>query len=471
MRAPRRQVERPADRAEKPMWMWSRVFLAPLVGHLRQVLLLAGVTSIAVAPGQAEAAFPAGPSPQCVSGPCRQPEGVDVSFQRGEPVVLANFGLLMRAAARFEYACEETFGGIVPERLRFDTQGRLFVPSQQGIFISSDGCTWDRPEGELASLEVYDVALDPKIPNRVWALAGLRRVLYVSDDGGKTFTTRFTFAEDQYFHQLRLAPSNPDVVYVAGYGDTAPFILAVSTDGGATFRIDEAAPPATRTGQAVAFLGVAPDSPQTVYLALQHADGDQVWKSSQEGRDPVKLLSMLGAEALGGFAFGATPSTLYVSGRAQVFRDGVPTAHLYVSRDAGSSWETPIPSGPTGPFLRCLSYQAGALYACGAGTFGDDEYLIGKSTDEGKTWSALTRLKDLSGARACAAPACVATSNWLCESHEVCGGAENAPKPPAMTDDSGCACSVGDTRSSPPVAGWLAVLALWAWRRGRRGQA
>ena len=146
--------------------------------------------------------------------------------------------------------------------------------------------------------------------------------------------------------------------------------------------------------------------------------------------------------------------------------------HLHVSRDSGASWEAPLPSPLTGPRYRCLSHSAGKLYACGAGETLGDAFLVGVSSDDGRTWQPHTRLRDVAGARSCVKSRCLATEVWLCQLFGQCapdGGADALPSPDAASAtprSSGCSCTLGG-RAGPGLFPALVAGLLLVWRRSR----
>ena len=121
-----------------------------------------------------------------------------------------------------------------------------------------------------------------------------------------------------------------------------------------------------------------------------------------------------------------------------------------------------------------MNAAGGKLYACGNGAL--DDFLVGVSSDEGKTWSPVARLDQVMGAMACVRARCLTTETWLCDSYGRCppgivptgpvdgaastGGADAAA---ACTGDrcknpGGCSCDVGD-RSQP---GGFALVLLFS---------
>jgi MYXO-CTERM domain-containing protein len=263
---------------------------------------------------------------------------------------------------------------------------------------------------------VYDVSFDPVDPQRVWLLGGDPRVAALSVDGGQTFADKQIFPAQLLFIRIQVAPSDPRVIYVSGFNGTkAPLVMGVSTDGGTTWALDENASMGVATSQQIVdFLGVSPDDPQTVYVVVTSGQGDEIWKSTSKGKGLVKVLTLADQEEWprGGFTFGADGQTIYVAGYDPLNTGLQPPASLYISRNAGMTWER-RPSTMIGPRYRCLGYRAGKLYACGGDQFAGDQFFLGESTDEGHSWNAMIKLNDVKGPRECAAAKCMGTVDFL----------------------------------------------------------
>jgi MYXO-CTERM domain-containing protein len=265
-------------------------------------------------------------------------------------------------------------------------------------------------------------------PQRIWLLGGDPRVAALSVDGGQSFVDKQIFPPQLLFIRIQVAPSDPRVIYVTGFNGTkAPLVMGVSTDGGTTWTLDETASMGVATSQQIVdFLGVSPDDPQTVYVVVTSGLGDEIWKSTNKGKGLVKVLTLADQEEWprGGFTFGADGKTIYVAGYDPLNTGLQPPASLYISRDAGVSWER-RPSTMIGPRYRCLGYRTGKLYACGGDQFSGDQFFLGESTDEGRSWSSMIKLTDVKGPRECAAAKCMGTVDFLAPFRMGGGGGAN----------------------------------------------
>ena len=434
----------------------------------------------------------------CAAGPCATPD--PVSYLPGAPdIVVTNFGLLYPTASpAWELVCDDNFGVPPAKQIRRGPDGRMMAAGPNGFYQSTDGCQWTVGGGELAGKLLFDVAPDPQVAGRIWVLGEIERSLFRSDDGGVTFQRVHRFAPELSLERVAVAPSDSKRLYVFGRGRDNITPMLVSTDEGVSFTQFDLAKRGSEPPRTVLdFVAIAPDDPQVVYFTVLDGQGDQLWKTSDGGQTVTRILTMIEKDAFGGLAFGASARQLYVGGANLFYGDGLPAGRLYLSDDGGARWQPPLVSGERGPRYRCLSATGGKLYACGTGESTGDEFMIGVSTDSGRTWTPTTRMADIAGARSCVKARCLPTELWLCKTYGQCAPGLDAGAPPdagdtdaadggpdapacagtACVEDQGCSCHIGGPGRSatagglPGWLGGLVLLGLLALRRssGRRG--
>ncbi len=226
-----------------------------------------------------------------------------------------------------------------------------------GLWRTADGGTSWRPvtDGQIASASVGAVAVAPSHPDVVYIGTGESQLrsnlrqgdgIYRSTDGGRTWTHR-GLATTRAIARVRVHPTDPDLVYVAAFGDpytpTADRGVYRSRDGGASwqqvlFRSDSAG---------AIDLALDPTDPTVVYAVLWQAyrtpwklwGGGQfsgLFKSSDGGDTWTDITRQPGLPTgfLGRIGIAVSPvdgQRLYAIIEAE---DG----GVFVSDDAGSSW-------------------------------------------------------------------------------------------------------------------------------------
>jgi len=144
-----------------------------------------------------------------------------------------------------------------------------FTGPGSGLFKSADGgATWRRigeglPTGE-EGLGRIGIGIAPSRPSRIYAIVAspaARGGVYRSDDAGATFTRvqddPRLWGREGDFHEVRVDPTDPDVVYVANV------VSWKSTDGGRTFEAFRGAP----GGDDYQRIWIDPTNPRVIALA------------------------------------------------------------------------------------------------------------------------------------------------------------------------------------------------------------
>lgn len=435
--------------------------------------LTGALTALCVAsPAQANGRFPS--AQHLVVGPGAASDAL---------ALRTTFGVLTSADAgrSWQWRCEEMLGYSYtavwdpPIALGAALPGaRLLVGLTDGLTASPDACAAS-PVGPLQGRFVGDLTTSPD-GRTVWVVSSDNRPngLYVSRDGGSTFTAFGRTVDGVFFETVEVAPSDPRRLYLTGVTRDEPqrAVLYRSDDGGATLReMAWSGPPVER----LYVSGVDPRDPAVLYLraTLPGATTTALLRAS-DGGTTVRELTRLD-DAMRGFALSDDGRRVFV---------GSPDAGLLRAVDGGAFARV------AGYQVQCLRFHAGALYVC-ANELADG-FALGRSTDDGAQVTALLRLGELREPNTCPAGSTWTTrcaALWaLVQSGlrplrdagpdtgpvdaagDAEGGADGSTGRPGPTDAGrGCACGVVVAQPAPgahQVAGL--VLALGLCRRRKR---
>lgn len=165
-----------------------------------------------------------------------------VSLDPSRLLLATNRGLIVgqREPRALAWLCIEALGIGVNEPYRLARVGpsRLLVASGRGLQESDDqGCTWS-PTEVLGDVWVSSLQQHPHEGNVLYvATAGAHRAgVLVTRDGGASFETLLSLADDEYVSSLLVAPDPPVQIYASvRSGPTASpraHYVASSSDGG-----------------------------------------------------------------------------------------------------------------------------------------------------------------------------------------------------------------------------------------------
>jgi photosystem II stability/assembly factor-like uncharacterized protein len=251
----------------------------------------------------------------------------------------------------------------------------------------------------------------PTQPN-VFYFGAVNGGVWKSDDYGRTWAPIFDAQPTQSVGAIAVAPSDPNIIYVAsGEGLRRPDLavgngIYKSTDAGKTW-----VHLGLRDGQQIPALAVDPSDPNRLFAAvLGHPYGPNaergIFRSTDGGETWTKVLYK--DENTGGSDIEMDPSNpgvLYASlwnSRLGPWEDknsyGGPNGGLYKSTDGGNTWrplKNGLPDGIVQVNTTISASQPNRIYAV-LGTSQTGGYASGKglgiyrSDDAGETWSLAT---------------------------------------------------------------------------------
>jgi MYXO-CTERM domain-containing protein len=387
---------------------------------------------------------------------------------RPRQIALAtNFGLLVSDddGATWTWTCEqpETANGSLYAVGPAPMDRYFSVSPLVGLAHSDDAsCSWTLAKGTLEGLLTTDFFPDPSNAMRVYAIAqdpdgATTPKVYPSDDAGATFGAPiYDGTTADVLMGVESARSDPKTIYVAAF--TVPGIhpkLLRTRDGGATWTTLDLEPQLGANN--FRLIAVDPADANTVTLRVIQQDGEAV-AISHDGGDTFAKPIFLAGGVLTSYAKLESGTQLvagFVLDKARGFR----------STDGGKTfgdWQI--------PHLRAMGVRDGKLY--GAAKNYSDDWAVGVSTDEGLTFTPLTRYDQVKAIRACVQTTCQDACQMLVSrqvwTKSVCDG--SAPPPPPASGGCGCgvAGATGGAVSALAVATLVGLAAAARRRRQRR---
>jgi hypothetical protein len=383
--------------------------------------------------------------------------------------VVSNYGLLVShdRGCTFEWVCEQNvgYGGAYIPQFAVTRDGTILATSFAGLRVSRDGgCNFETP-----TAEVFVASVDIAPTGAIWvttAEAGITNDVLVSTDGAQTFEPAGLASSSIRWESVRVAPSDPDRVYVLG----------VDADGVAQLRRRDGAAwtvlPVTDLGEGtLRIAAVDPTNGDVVYVAAEGGRfpqfGDRLYRSTDGGATFAPVFEIEGflrdVRALD--AQETIVTTMVYSGPILV--GGTPMR----STDGGASF-APFEGAPT---LACIAVAPdGDLLGCGANWEPD---FMAVARREGDTWTKVFRFTELLGPLACPVGSGgerTCTPGWrylddilktkgpTCGPHARDGAPPEIPPPPSPPPESCCGVA-----ARPSSLAWVLVLA-WMLVRPRR---
>lgn len=428
-------------------------------GRIASSLLAALVAAAAYgSPARANGRFPA--ANQLVVDP-DDPQHV---------IVRATYGtMISRDGGRtLSIVCEQAIGatGDADPMLGLFAGGTMVAGVVSGLAASKDdGCSWTLMPGFPPHEYVVDVTVqkdDPRSGLVVSSTAsdggGFHTVLFETTDGAASFRrVGPPLGEDFLALTVEVAPSDAKRIYVSGTvsadgGASQVPTIARSEDRGRTFRRTRLS--AFGPGHSAWISAVDPSDPATLYVRVRSTDKDRLLVSS-DGASSFREVFLAGG-SLTGFALSPDGAQVVLGGA----EDGI---QLASTRDFAWTRVSDV-------HAQCLTWTKAGIYACGVEWL--DHFIVGLSTDSGRSFAPLSHMSDPCPAR-CGAGTTVgrvctdelwrATQAAIKQPPGACGrAAESAVDDAGVVAPTSGRSADGASRWRAPALGVLALVGLGA---------
>jgi MYXO-CTERM domain-containing protein len=322
-----------------------------------------------------------------------------------EMVVRTTFGVLITndSAKTWRWLCEDTLG--LPPTSNEDpyyvitANGNLVAGLSLGLQLSTDtGCDWAVKGGPLAGQLIKDLDIIASNQHAVDLItstysptggadggSGYAQQAFETTDDGVTWSA-FGAAIDPtaIVTTIDVAPSDPNRIYVSafrGQGTTRTGSLFVSSDKGTTWT-EHTAPLDPNLETAVYIGAVDPTNEDIVYL---RSEGQSRLSVTKDGGQTFTSVKTLDDEMLG-LALSQDGSKIYIGSVA----DG-----LLVAPTSTLSFTT-----TSMIHVQCLTTHGADLWACSDEVSG---FVVGVSQNDGKTFTPMMHLLDITSPIVCPA--------------------------------------------------------------------
>ncbi len=387
-------------------------------------------------------------------------------------VLRTTYGMVQTfdGGANWKWLCEQSvgYGGKFDPAIGVTRAGRLLVGLFDGLTTSADrGCDFAQAPGTVFEKQyVIDLVVEQKDPSRALAITstglgdlGFHVIVAESLDSGATWAQAgVDLPKDFNSETLEVAPSRGDRIYASGiFGTPRQGVIEKSDDRGKTW--ERLVVDLGMGGLTPYLAAVDPNNPDVVYVRI---DGDATTSTPDRllvSRDGAKTWTEVGRTTGDMLGFALSPD-----GSKVAF--GGPLDGLFVASTSDMK-----PEKVASLAIRCLTWHANGLYACA--TEYPDDFTVGLSTDDGRTFQGLYKLADLSPLE-CAASTSTGRDcpdDWAAVQATIGvpldagpdAGADAGASADTPTDDGGCGCRVGRNTAAP--FGLVALLALFLYRR------
>lgn len=401
-------------------------------------------------------------------------------------VLRTTYGVLetSNAGQSWSWICElgVGYGGTQDPAIGILGDGTVLAGVFEGLAVTHDrGCSWAFEGAPLASEYIIDVSVQKDDPSRGVAITstgigngGFHVMVAETSDNGATWAQMGnTIMSDLLALTIDVAPSDPNRIYASGIvGKTFAPAIERSDDRGVTWTRYYLDPVWAKDVPFIA--AIDPKNPDRVYLRLSGADVDRLLLSEDGAMTFTEKYTAM--DDLLGFALSPDGTRVAIGGP----KDGLLVAS---TTDLAFTQQSAL-------YTRCLTWTPAGLYAC-ANQF-VDEFTVGLSQDEGKTFKDIYNLPDICPIECPAGsttPA-VCASTWPSVSATLgidptaCGGGAGGGTSSSASssgagggtsgETSGCSCSIDGTANgwgAAALAGITAMAAFLRHERRRRSKA
>jgi hypothetical protein len=324
------------------------------------------------------------------------------------------FGMLEShdAGASWHWTCEDAIGynGVYDPDYVLSSSGALFATSS-GLQVRRDSCSF--MQTSLGATQVSQVASDAS-GAMLWTAASdvakNDHNVYLSVDDGVTWNPMSTGlgGAEIGWSGLEVAPSNPQVLYLAGYDSAGTNAFTdtfyTSTDGGAHWTPISTAPFTMTPMSQILVSAVSPDDPAFLLVSITHplnaGVGTAVWRSVDGGASwtlAKQFIDNVGGVVIRKYAGPAANAKT----SAEVVL-GTIASGTWVSEDGGQTFTEhtkPPADGGDAIETRCMIEHAGTLWAC-ANNLPPDAMALGKSPTP-DSWVKVLQFRDIAATVSC----------------------------------------------------------------------
>jgi photosystem II stability/assembly factor-like uncharacterized protein len=357
-------------------------------------------------------------------------------------MLLSNRGLLFGEPGGHEWSllCNEALGVTTAEvpNVVVLPDARIMAASSRGVTQTTDGgCNWEGV-APFEKTNAPSLTQDPQNPQLLYLTTYAKGMsgLQVSEDGGLTWQQRFAADESEFLGHIRVAPSQPEQLYLAALIiGTESFTYAAWHSGDAGESWERSSVALTESELDLELLAVSPSDPQLVVAKAEAAnptlDAERLLVSHDAGKSFDNPISL---NVINAVAFSSDGATVSVGSD-----DG-----LFVSTDAGKTFERVGDAA----YIDSLYLDGGELMVGGyfhgveAGIHG-----VGVSSDGGATmtqWMLLNQVVQPLACDATSTSAITCKDLWPDWEREILGasgasGTSGAGGAPSTLGDAGTA--------------------------------